>query len=159
MKRILHVAEPFTSGVLSFLRDITQRQVEEYEVYILYGVRPLTPPDVESLFDKRVRLIKSRCFRGALGTVLNPLAYGEVRKWFKRIEPDIVHLHSSASGFVGRWALRQDESILHAPWIFVPDAGCFGDEKAAVLAGGMAVSQASRHDHRLRQGGGSWRRN
>lgn len=154
MKRILHVAEPFTSGVLSFLRDITQRQVEEYEVYILYGVRPLTPPDVESLFDKRVRLIKSRCFRGALGTVLNPLAYGEVRKWFKRIEPDIVHLHSSASGFVGRWALRQDESILHAPWIFVPDAGCFGDEKAAVLAGGMAVSQASRHDHRLRQGGG-----
>jgi len=105
MKKILHIAEPFATGVLSFLLDITKRQVEEYEIYILYGVRPLTPNNVENLFDKRIHLIKMDSFRGALGTVLNPKAYKEVLYWYNKIKPDIVHLHSSASGFVGRWAL------------------------------------------------------
>ena len=44
--KIMHIAEPFASGVLRFLIDITKRQIEEYEIYILYGVRPLTPENV-----------------------------------------------------------------------------------------------------------------
>ncbi len=105
MKKILHIAEPFATGVLSFLLDITKRQVEEYEIYILYGVRPLTPDNVEQLFDKRIHLIKMDSFKGALGTVLNLKAYKETLHWYNIIKPDIVHFHSSASGFVGRWAL------------------------------------------------------
>lgn len=105
MKKILHIAEPFATGVLSFLIDITKRQIEEYEIYILYGVRPLTPPNVEQLFDKRIHLIKMDSFKGALGTVLNPQAYKDVIRWYHKIKPDIVHFHSSASGFVGRWSL------------------------------------------------------
>lgn len=101
----MHVAEPFATGVLSFLIDITKRQVEDYEVYILYGVRPLTPKNVELLFDKRVHLIRIDSFRGAWGTVIGLKAYDDVRKWYGIIKPDIVHFHSSASGFVGRWAL------------------------------------------------------
>ena len=105
MKKIMHVAEPFATGVLSFLVDITKRQVEKYEVYNLYGIRPLTPDNVEDLFDKRVSLIKIDSFMGAIGTVVNFKAYRDLRRWYKVIKPDIVHLHSSASGFVGRWAL------------------------------------------------------
>ena len=66
MKKIMHVAEPFATGVLSFLVDLTRQQVEEYEVYILYGVRPLTPDNVSNLFDKRVYLIKIDSFKGAI---------------------------------------------------------------------------------------------
>lgn len=105
MKKILHIAEPFATGVLSFLLDITKRQVEEFEIYILYGIRPLTPNNVEQLFDKRIHLIKINSFNGALKTVLNPKAYIEVLQWYNKIKPDIVHFHSSASGFVGRWTL------------------------------------------------------
>ena len=105
MKKIVHVAEPFATGVLSFLMDITRRQVERHEVYILYGIRPLTPIHVEDLFDRRVHLIKVDSFQGAIGTVINFRSYRDVHKWFKVINPDIIHLHSSASGFVGRWAL------------------------------------------------------
>lgn len=101
----MHVAEPFATGVLSFLVDLTRQQVEEYEVYILYGVRPLTPDNVSNLFDKRVHLIKIDSFKGAIGTVFNFKAYRDVRRWYIKIDPDIVHFHSSASGFVGRWAL------------------------------------------------------
>ncbi len=103
--KILHIAEPFATGVLSFLVDITRKQVEEHEIYILWGQRPLTPDNVEKLFDSRIHLIKIDAFKGALGSVLNPKAYLSVRKWFNEIKPDMVHMHSSASGFVGRWAL------------------------------------------------------
>ena len=105
MKKILHVAEPFATGVLSFLVDLTGKQVNEYEIYILWGIRPLTPPNVEELFDKRIHLIKIDAFKGAIGSVINPAAYREVNKWYKKIKPDIVHLHSSASGFIGRWSI------------------------------------------------------
>lgn len=101
----MHVAEPFATGVLSFLIDITKRQVEDYEVYILYGIRPLTPKNVEQLFDKRVHLIKIDSFKGAMGTVVNLKAYYDVRRWYEKVKPDIVHFHSSASGLIGRWAL------------------------------------------------------
>ena len=105
MKKIMHVAEPFATGVLSFLVDLTRKQVDEYEIYILWGIRPLTPDNVEALFDKRVHLIKIDAFKGAIGSVINPKAYTEVNKWYKKIKPDIVHLHSSASGFIGRWSI------------------------------------------------------
>ena len=103
--KILHIAEPFATGVLSFLIDITGKQVDRHEVFIAYGVRPLTPSHVEDLFDKRIHLIKMDSFKGALGTVVNPQAYRDVYRLYTRIRPDIVHLHSSASGFVGRWAI------------------------------------------------------
>lgn len=105
MKKIMHVAEPFATGVLSFLIDLTKRQVEEYEIFILWGQRPLTPDNVEELFDKRIHLIKIDSFKGALGSVVNPKAYIDINKWYREIRPDIVHLHSSASGFIGRWSV------------------------------------------------------
>jgi len=105
MKRILHIVEPLAGGIMSFLQDITKLQVCKYEVYIIYGIRPQTPPNVECLFDKRVHLIRLDSFKGALGTVLNPKAYFDVYRLYKQIDPDIVHLHSSASGFVGRLAI------------------------------------------------------
>lgn len=105
MKKILHIAEPFATGVLSFLVDITERQVENYEIYIAYGIRPLTPVNVESLFDKRIHLIRLDSFKGAVRSVINWKAYRDIHKLYKEIKPDIVHLHSSASGFIGRWTL------------------------------------------------------
>ena len=116
MKKILHIAEPFATGVLSFLIDLTKRQVEDYDVYIIYGIRPLTPDHVESLFDKRVKLIKLDSFKGALGSVINIKAYKDVNKYYKQIQPDIIHLHSSASGFIGRWMLaNKNNKVFYTP--------------------------------------------
>ncbi|MCD8305563.1 MAG: glycosyltransferase [Prevotella sp.] len=116
MKKIMHVVEPFATGVLSFLIDVTTRQIDEYEIYILYGVRPLTPDNVEELFDKRIHLVKVQSFKGALGTVFNPKAYIDTFRLYKQIKPDIVHLHSSAAGFVGRWVLPcKRVSVFYTP--------------------------------------------
>lgn len=128
MKKILHIAEPFATGVLTFVEDLVKRQVDEYEVYIAYGIRPLTPPDVECLFDKRVHMIKIDEFKGALGTVFNPKAYKRIRKLCKEIHPDIIHLHSTASGFVGRIALDcSRNNVFYTPngYSFLMQGGTF----------------------------------
>lgn len=103
--RILHIAEPFATGTLSFLIELVKIQSKNHEVYILWGERPLTPPNVEELFPKEVHLYKISAFKGAMKTILNPKSYIEIYSLYREIVPDIVHLHSSAAGFVGRWGL------------------------------------------------------
>lgn len=105
MKKIVHIVEPLATGVLSYIIALTTEQVNNFEVVVLWGERKETPSRPDTLFDKRVRLIKMKYFCGALKTVLNPLAYWEVRQYVNRIQPDIIHMHSSASGFIGRWSL------------------------------------------------------
>lgn len=94
--------ESFASGTLSFLEQLVKRQIQYYDIYILYGIRPLTPNNVEELFPKEIHLIKAKHFNGATKTIINPLAYLEVNKTIKNIQPDIIHLHSTAAGIVGR---------------------------------------------------------
>lgn len=128
MKKLLHIAEPFATGVLTFVQDLVKGQLDDYEVYIAYGIRPLTPLDVEDLFDKRVHMIKVDEFNGALGTVFNPKAYYKIRKLCKDINPDIIHLHSTASGFVGRIALDCSKgNVFYTPngYSFLMQGGTF----------------------------------
>ena len=112
--KILHIAEPFATGVLSFLMDITKRQADNHEVYIAYGIRPLTPSNVETLFDKRIQLIKVDSFKGALGTVVNPKAYLDVYRLYNQIKPAlyICTLPLRDSSGVGQFLATRQESFI-----------------------------------------------
>lgn len=104
MSKVLHIVESLATGVLRYLLDLSKKQVDLHEVYIIYGIRPLTPFDVEDMFDKRVRLIQFKDFKG-ISSLFNIYSYINIKKIYKEIDPDIVHLHSSVAGFIGRWSL------------------------------------------------------
>lgn len=101
--KILHVVEPFATGVLSFIQELCNNQADMgHDVTIAYGVREGTPKNVEEMFDSRIKMVQVKAFNGALKSLLNPKAYIEINRIYRNFNPDVVHLHSSASGFIGR---------------------------------------------------------
>jgi len=127
--RILHVVEAFAGGVFTYLEGLIKEQIKENEVYVAYGIRPLTPKNVETYFDERVHFILVKSFNGAWGTMLNPKAYYEIRKIYKEVQPDIVHLHSSSSGFLGRIVLP----CLKTPVFYTPNGYAFLNQKTSKI--------------------------
>lgn len=103
--KILHVVEPFASGVLMFVASLTNKQCRDDEVYVAHGIRPLTDPHYPELFDKRVHLIRVENFMMEINPLKEIRAVAEIRRLARQIRPDIVHMHSSKSGVIGRLAL------------------------------------------------------
>jgi glycosyltransferase involved in cell wall biosynthesis len=103
MQKILHVVEPLGTGIYTFLAELTRYQCEKYEVYVAYGVRPFTPKNFRECFDGRVHWIRVRNFQRTIG-IKDIKAFFELKRIFRKVRPDIVHLHSSKAGFLGRWA-------------------------------------------------------
>jgi len=102
MKTILHIVEPLATGIHSFLVDLTDHQCDDYDVYIAYGVRPQTHKNFKSYFNEKICWIKVENFHNSIG-FKDIKAFFELRKILNEVNPDIVHLHSSKAGFLGRW--------------------------------------------------------
>lgn len=103
-KKVLHIVESFGSGVFSFLTDLVRETSDEFEICIAYGKRAETPENFEDYFDKKVRFVEVKNFGRSINPVSDLKAFFEVKKIIKAEDPDIVHLHSSKAGFVGRFA-------------------------------------------------------
>lgn len=105
-RKILHVVEAFGGGVFSYLVGLCNTLIEKYEIYIAYSVREQTPDDYETYFDDRVHLIRVENFGRKIDSVSDLKAFFELKKIAKKIDPDIIHLHSSKAGAIGRFAFN-----------------------------------------------------
>ncbi|MBU9214190.1 glycosyltransferase [Burkholderia gladioli] len=96
--KIVHIVESSATGTLSMVRLIANRLAREgHKVHIVYSLRPDTPPELAAMFDARVSLRHVQMKEvGLLRTVM------QLRAALNEIEPDVVHLHSSFAGFLGR---------------------------------------------------------
>jgi len=75
------------------------------DVIIAYSVRAQTPKNYEEYFNKNIKLIKINNFVRELHLLKDIKAFFEVRKIIKEEKPDIVHMHSSKAGGIGRLAI------------------------------------------------------
>ncbi len=101
MKKVLHVVEAFGGGVFTFLVDLLNSMVDEYEVVLVCSRRPQTPIDYKNYFDKRIKIIELK--NGARGIGYKDLKlYLEIKEIINKETPDILHLHSSKAGAFGR---------------------------------------------------------
>ncbi len=115
-KKILHVVEAFGGGVYTFLVALANASCQEYDVTILYGVRNQTPENIEKDFDERVHLIKTKHFTRKISPTKDLLSLFEIRKTIKKLKPEIVHLHSSKSGLLGRIGINcEKRRVFYTP--------------------------------------------
>lgn len=100
--KLLYVVEAMGGGVFTYIVELANSLVDDFDIYIAYGIRNQTPENYKEYFDSRVKLIFVKNFTRAINFHKDVQAYFEIKKIAKRIKPDIVHLHSSKAGVIGR---------------------------------------------------------
>ena len=103
-KKVLHIVESFGSGVFSFLVDLINNTDEEFEVTVAYGVRSETLNDFRDYFNDKVQFIEVKNFTRSINPIKDLKALIEIKKIIRNVKPDVIHLHSSKAGFLGRFA-------------------------------------------------------
>ena len=105
-KRILFVAEAMGGGVFTFLVGLCNELINYYDIYVAYGIRRQTPDDFRKYFDDRVHMIRVRNFERSIDPRHDLGAFMELRRIAGKVKPDLIHLHSSKAGVLGRWAFN-----------------------------------------------------
>jgi hypothetical protein len=115
-KKILHIVESFGGGTFSFLVDLANFTSAEYEVVIAFGKRKETFENYKSYFNDNIRFIEVKNFSRSLNPIKSLKAFIEIKKIIKNENPDIIHLHSSIAGFLGRLAADCDKyKVIYTP--------------------------------------------
>lgn len=115
-KRILFVVEAMGGGVFTYIVDLANELVKTYDMFIAYAVRPQTPKDYRDYFDERIHLIEVKNFTRNINPLKDLKAIPEVKRIAKEVKPDIIHLHSSKAGVIGRIAFNgKDVPLFYTP--------------------------------------------
>ena len=104
--KIVHVTECLAGGVLTFLVNLTS-QLDSDEHVIIYGKRDNTPANIENIFGDNVSLIYWKSAQREIRPKQDFAALKELLHDLKQIPNiDILQLHSSKAGVLGRVASR-----------------------------------------------------
>ena len=104
--KIIHVVESFAGGVYDFICYLTT-EMANVEHTIIYAERSHTPSNFSRQFPDNVTFIPWKHASREIHLMKDFLALIELVKILKSIKTvDIIHLHSSKAGFLGRCAAR-----------------------------------------------------
>ena len=106
MTLILHVTEALGTGVVHSISQLARIQAKNgFDVVLVHSCRPETPPpdQLDRLFPPPIRRIHH-----SMVTPVSPLKDARdamaLARLFRQLRPDIIHLHSSKAGVLGRVA-------------------------------------------------------
>lgn len=119
MKRILMFTETMGSGVFTLVSQLCNDLCDEFEIFLAYSTRRKeTPKDFYNYFDSRVHLIEVKSLnKTSLSDISNDIKIiKELRKIEREVNPDIIHLHSSIAGGLGRIAFKgKKNKVVYTP--------------------------------------------
>lgn len=118
MKKILMISETMGGGVGVFVTQLCNDMCGAFEVYLACAAkRPQTPKNYKLLFDSRVHLIELKHLENNIWNIVNDLkAIKELKEIEEQVHPDIIHLHSSIAGGIGRLAFwNKSGSVVYSP--------------------------------------------
>lgn len=106
MTLILHVTEALGAGVVHSISQLARIQANSgFDVILVHSCRPETPPpeQLDRLFPPPIRRIHI-----PMVTPVSPLKDARdviaLARLFKQLRPEVIHLHSSKAGILGRVA-------------------------------------------------------
>lgn len=111
-KKILFVVEAMGGGVFTYIVDLANELSINYDVYIAYATRRQTPANFKTYFNSNIKLIEVKNFRRSINPLKDLKAFFEIKKIAKEIQPNIIHLHSSKAGVLGRLAFDGSKTPL-----------------------------------------------
>ncbi len=85
---------------------------KDMDVVIAYSVRKQTPQDFRKYFKDTIQFIEVKNFTRNLNPFKDIGAIWEVKKIVQNEKPDIVHMHSSKAGAIGRLAISPKQAKL-----------------------------------------------
>ncbi len=102
----MHVVESFCGGALtSIIQIVNNLDPDKFQISLVYSLRPETPSDFQAMIHPWVRLINL-----AMAREVKPIkdfrSLLQLFRLFVKERPDVVHLHSSKAGVLGRIAAR-----------------------------------------------------
>lgn len=106
-KKILYIVEAMGGGVFTYMREMANGLVSDFDILIAYGMREQTPQNLVNYFDPRVQLIEIQSFCRAISPYKDLKSLCEIKKTAKNYHPDIIHVHSSKAGVLGRLAFNK----------------------------------------------------
>lgn len=104
-RRVLFFVEAMGGGVFTYIANLANGLSNDFDVYVAYATRPQTPLNYKEYFNKNVHLIRVKNFRREI-SFKDVKAFFEMKKICRLVKPDIIHLHSSKAGILGRWAFN-----------------------------------------------------
>src|SRR5882757_7249231 len=121
--KIVHVVEPFASGIATFVRSLVENLNDDLHI-IVHGEREyvMKSAEVKLNFPKEnVRFIRWKSAQREISIRKDTVAFMELYTILKRLKKqnhiDAVHLHSSKSGFLGRLACKMAKihTVVYTP--------------------------------------------
>ena len=114
-KKILHIVESFGGGVYQIIKELSNNLIEDYEITIAYGKRKELPMNFQLEFDSKIKFVEILNFTRSIDPMKDIKALKEINKLIRNEKPDIVQLHSSKAGVLGRLAHTNNSKLYYVP--------------------------------------------
>ncbi|MFC7419821.1 glycosyltransferase [Iodobacter arcticus] len=118
--KIVHIVEAFGAGTLSMVSAMANAQTKDgHNVTIIHSVREETPDNWRALFVDAIRFIQLPMVR-AINPAADWRAGRALYHWLRELKPDVVHMHSSKAGALGRIVSLFIRGKTAPRWFFSP---------------------------------------
>lgn len=122
--KVVHIIEALGGGVYTYFNDLSHyfgddEIVKDLSTTVIYSGnrKEIDPEKIESEFSKGVSLIKINMVR-EISPIQDFKSILHLRKKLQKLNPDVIHLHSSKAGVLGRIAcflLFKRKKIFYTP--------------------------------------------
>lgn len=116
--KILQVTEALEGGILGSISQLCNGLSERgHQVYLAYSKRPETPKNLRAYFNNEVELIEVSLNR-EINLLKDIKGLKRVYMLFKNLQPEIIHLHSSKAGVLGKLSsmfYRKEHKVFYSP--------------------------------------------